>query len=226
MAASRAISCETKETSSLRLRGIGRKDVSTKNPVRQSGNKLEYLPQRRKGRKVRRLRVKIIPTSFYLSPLNLATLRLGGKNFRLRVLSASRSLAQAMQIVTCSNTKATKTSTGDRRSTLRFFVNFVFSVVKCFSMTAFDTPGMMFWSSAAAMRRCARRSRRGAPARACSCSNARRKIFAAAIAATRAIFATCTGRRPSSSPALTAKKNFGRIFSESPAARPTSVWPV
>jgi len=43
--------------------------------------------------------MKIIPTSFYLSPLNLATLRLGGRNFRLRVLSASRSLAQAMQIV-------------------------------------------------------------------------------------------------------------------------------
>ena len=43
------------------------------------------------------------------------------------------------------------------------------------------------------MRHCARRSRRGAPARACSCSKARRKSFAAATAATRAIFVTCTG---------------------------------
>src|SRR5438105_12056507 len=98
MAASRAISRDTKETISLRLPGIGRKDLTTKNSARQSDNQIsEYLPQRRKGRKGRkgrRLRMKINPTSFHLSPLNLATLRLGGRNFRLRVLSASRSLAQ------------------------------------------------------------------------------------------------------------------------------------
>ncbi len=53
---------------------------------------------------------------------------------------------------------------------------------------------MTFSWSAAAMRRCARRSRRGARERVCSCSNARRKIFAPAIAATRAISATCIER--------------------------------
>ena len=68
---------------------------------------------------------------------------------------------------------------------------------------------MTFSWSAAAMRRCARRSRRGARERVCSCSNARRKIFAAAIAATRAISATCIERPPTSSPRLTEKKNFG-----------------
>src|SRR5882724_559634 len=122
MAASRAISRDTKETISLRLPGIGRKDLTTKNPARQSDNQIsEYLPQRRKGRKGRRLRMKINPTSFHLSPLNLATLRLGGRNFRLRVLSASGSLAQAMQIVTCSNTTATKTSDGRPPVATTFF---------------------------------------------------------------------------------------------------------
>ena len=47
----------------------------------------EYLPQRRKGRKVRRLRVKIIYKSFCPFPITLAPLRLGGRNSRLRVLS-------------------------------------------------------------------------------------------------------------------------------------------
>src|SRR5580765_5301827 len=113
MAASRAISCDTKETIRLRLRGIGGKDLTTKNPARQSDNPIsEYLPQRRKGCKGRRLRMKIIPASFYLSPLNLATLRLGGRSFRLRVLSASRSLASGHANCDLCNTKATKTSDG------------------------------------------------------------------------------------------------------------------
>ena len=43
------------------------------------------------------------------------------------------------------------------------------------------------------MRRCARRSRRGAPGLASSCSRARHEIFAAATAATPAIFVICTG---------------------------------
>jgi len=91
-------------------------------PAWQSRNRIsEYLPQRRQGRKGRRLRVKIIRKNFYLSPLNLATLpfdftqggevlepRLGGRNFRPRVLSASRSFAHAAQILNYSSTKDTK----------------------------------------------------------------------------------------------------------------------
>ena len=54
-------------------------------PVRQSRNRnSEYLPQRRKGRKVRRLRVKSFIRVFVLSP---QPWRLGGRNSRLRVLS-------------------------------------------------------------------------------------------------------------------------------------------
>src|ERR1700752_2032771 len=61
---------------------------TTEIPVRQSRNRnSEYLPQRRKGRKVRRLRVKIIYKSFCPFPVTLAPLRLGGRNSRLRVLS-------------------------------------------------------------------------------------------------------------------------------------------
>src|SRR5258705_8216937 len=61
---------------------------TTKAPVRLSRNRnSEYLPQRRKGRKVRRLRVKIIYKSFCPFPITLAPLRLGGRNSRLRVLS-------------------------------------------------------------------------------------------------------------------------------------------
>src|SRR5258705_8270875 len=61
---------------------------TTKSPVRLSRNRnSEYLPQRRKGRKVRRLRVKIIYKSFCPFPVTLAPLRLGGSDSRLRVLS-------------------------------------------------------------------------------------------------------------------------------------------
>src|ERR1700754_4498777 len=81
---------------------------TTKDPVRQSRNRnSEYLPQRRKGRKVRRLRVKIIYKSFCPFPVTLAPLRLGGRNSRLRVLDA-RLFAQAAQIFNYSNTKSTK----------------------------------------------------------------------------------------------------------------------
>src|SRR5437773_1997717 len=72
--------------------------VTTKHPVRLSRNRnSEYLPQRRKGRKVRRLRVKIIYKSFCPFPITLAPLRLGGRNSRLRVLSMVRLFAQAAQ---------------------------------------------------------------------------------------------------------------------------------
>src|SRR6266478_6140019 len=63
-------------------------NLTTKFPARQSGNRnSEYLAQRRKGRKVRRLREKIIHKSFCPFPITLAPLRLGGRNSRLRVLS-------------------------------------------------------------------------------------------------------------------------------------------
>jgi hypothetical protein len=52
--------------------------------------------------------MKIIRESFHLSPLNFAPLRLGGKNFRARVLSATRSFAQATQIPNDRNKKNTK----------------------------------------------------------------------------------------------------------------------
>jgi hypothetical protein len=73
--------------------------ITTKDPARRSRNQIsEYLPQRRKGREGRRLRVKVFHKRSYLSLLSLATLRLGGRNFRLRVRSACRSFVQATQI--------------------------------------------------------------------------------------------------------------------------------
>ena len=69
--------------------------------------------------------MKIIRKNFYLSLLNLATLRLGGRKFRLRVLSASRSFAHAAQILNYSSTKTTK---GAKNFSLNFFfVSFVLS---------------------------------------------------------------------------------------------------
>lgn len=82
---------------------------TTKDLARRSRNRIsEYLPQRRQDRKGRTIPVKIIRNIFIFPPPNLATLRLGGSNFRLRVLSASRSFAQAGQNITDSNTKSTK----------------------------------------------------------------------------------------------------------------------
>ena len=74
--------------------------------------------------------MKIIRKSFNLSPLNLATLRLRGRNFRLRVLSASRLVAQATQILNYSNAMHTKDS---KLITFQFpnFVLFATFVVKC-----------------------------------------------------------------------------------------------
>ena len=60
----------------------------------------EYLPQRRKGRKVRRLRVKIIYKSFCPFPISLAPLRLGGRNSRLRVLSMPDYLRRPRKFLT------------------------------------------------------------------------------------------------------------------------------
>ena len=76
----------------------------TKVPARRSCNKPRNIS--RKERQNRRLPVKIIRKSVYLSPPNLATLRLGASSFRLRIRSASRSFAQVTQISTC--TKSTK----------------------------------------------------------------------------------------------------------------------
>src|SRR5258705_2888875 len=82
------------------------RNITTKHLARLSRNRnSEYLPQRRKGRKVRRLRVKIIYKSFCPFPITLAPLRLGGRNSRLRVLSMARLFAQAAQIFNYSNTK-------------------------------------------------------------------------------------------------------------------------
>ena len=83
---------------------------TAKIPARQSRNRnSEYLLERRKGRKVRRLKVKIIYKSFCPFPITLAPLRLGGRNSRLRVLS-TRLFAQAAQILNYSNAKDTKVS--------------------------------------------------------------------------------------------------------------------
>src|SRR6476620_10347463 len=74
---------------------------TTKIPVRLSRNRnSEYLPQRRKGRKVRRLRVKIIYKSFCPFPITLAPLRLGGRNSRLRVLSMPDYLRRPRKFLT------------------------------------------------------------------------------------------------------------------------------
>src|SRR6266513_4420052 len=75
--------------------------LTKKDPVRRSRNRnSEYLPQRRKGRKVRRLRVKIIYKSFCPFPTTLAPLRLGGRNSRLRVLSIPDYLRRPRQFLT------------------------------------------------------------------------------------------------------------------------------
>src|SRR6266513_5114413 len=75
--------------------------LTKKDPVRRSRNRnSEYLPQRRKGRKVRRLRVKIIYKSFCPFPITLAPLRLGGRNSRLRVLSMPDYLRRQRKFLT------------------------------------------------------------------------------------------------------------------------------
>jgi hypothetical protein len=52
--------------------------------------------------------VKISCKIAYLSPLNLATLRLGGRNFRFGVFLARGSFAQAAQILSYGNTEFTE----------------------------------------------------------------------------------------------------------------------
>src|SRR6476659_4011501 len=75
--------------------------IHHRGPARQSRNRnSEYLPQRRKGRKVRRLRVKIIYQSFCPFPVTLAPLRLGGRNSRLRVLSMPDYLRRPRKFLT------------------------------------------------------------------------------------------------------------------------------
>src|SRR5438094_10545277 len=73
-------------------------NLTTAIPARQSRNRnSEYLPQRRKGRKVRRLRVKIIYKSFCPFPVTLAAWR---EKFPTRLF------ARGAQILNYSNTKA------------------------------------------------------------------------------------------------------------------------
>ena len=75
--------------------------IHHRDSVRLSRNRnSEYLPQRRKGRKVRRLRVKIIYKSFCPFPMTLAPLRLGGRNSRLRVLSMPDYLRRPCKFLT------------------------------------------------------------------------------------------------------------------------------
>jgi outer membrane protein, multidrug efflux system len=78
--------------------------------VRLSRNRnSEYLPQRRKDRKVRRLRVKIIYKSF-CPPRNLGAFAPWREEFPTPSTFDARLLAQAAQIFNYSNTKATKGS--------------------------------------------------------------------------------------------------------------------
>src|ERR1700752_1962451 len=90
---SSVLSTSTRKTMELgdviaRLEAVVNHLVTTKVTVRLSRNRnSEHLPQRRKGCKVRRLRLKIIYKSFCPFPISLAPLRLGGRNSRLRVLS-------------------------------------------------------------------------------------------------------------------------------------------
>jgi hypothetical protein len=75
-------------------------------PVRLSRNRnSEYLPQRRKGRKVQRLRVKIIYKSFCPFPITLAPWR---EEFSTPSTFDARLFAQAAQIFNYSNTKDTR----------------------------------------------------------------------------------------------------------------------
>src|SRR5438105_10393440 len=77
--------------------------LTTKDPARQSRNRnSEYLPQRRKGRKVRRLGVKIIYKSFCPFPINLGAFAAWREKFPTRIF------ARAAQILNYSNTKSTK----------------------------------------------------------------------------------------------------------------------
>src|SRR6476620_11934866 len=79
---------------------------TTKIPVRLSRNRnSEYLPQRRKGRKVRRLRVKIIYKSFCPFTITLAPWR---EEFPTPSTFDARLFAQAAQIFNYSNTKDTR----------------------------------------------------------------------------------------------------------------------
>jgi hypothetical protein len=58
--------------------------LTTKIRMQRNRNAIsEYFPQRRKGRKVRRLGMVINRKSFFHVPLNLATLRLGGSKLRI-----------------------------------------------------------------------------------------------------------------------------------------------
>ena len=77
------------------------KIIQQRDTARQSRNRnSEYLPQRRKGGKVRRLRVKIIYKSCCPFPITLAPLRLGGRNSRLRVLSMPDYLRRPRKFLT------------------------------------------------------------------------------------------------------------------------------
>jgi hypothetical protein len=79
--------------------------LTTKIPVRLSRNRnSEYLPQRRKGRKVRRLRVKIIYKSF-CPPRNLGAFAPWREEFPTPSTFDARLFAQAAQIFNYSNTK-------------------------------------------------------------------------------------------------------------------------
>ena len=68
----------------------------------------EYLPQRRKGRNVRRLRVKIIYKSFCPFPINLGAFAPWREEFPTPSTFDARLFAQAAQIFNYSNTKTTK----------------------------------------------------------------------------------------------------------------------
>ena len=81
-------------------------DITTKDGEPQPNS--EYLPQRRKGRKVRRLRVKIIYKSFCPFPHKLGAFAPWREEFPTPSTFDARLFAQAAQIFNYSNTKITK----------------------------------------------------------------------------------------------------------------------
>src|SRR6185295_9452636 len=99
------ISWRAKAGAGAGRRGKKKFELTTKVPVRLSRNRnSEYLPQRRKGRKVRRLRVKIIYKSF-CPPRNLGAFAPWREEFPTPSTFDARLFSQAAQIFNYSNTK-------------------------------------------------------------------------------------------------------------------------
>ena len=100
---------------------IGKLNLTAKCPARQSRNRnSEYLPQRRQGRKGRKITVKKFSKIIHLFPPNLACfapLRLNSGHAwresipRVRVFQVTGKFERAAQILQYSSTKSTKVET-------------------------------------------------------------------------------------------------------------------